>query len=1043
MTEVIFSKFSNERAEAFQIRTDILIDSQGKRIVRKSALCEAARAHISKIYDWYVKLQPGYENAELSVNRCSLSEDGSYVDLEYLEGTTFQDYLDTLYEEGRFEELIEQICFFADRIKKTGVQEKFIMSPAFQKVFGTPELVGTKFASSLNNIDLIFPNIIMNTTWNIIDYEWTFDFQIPVDFIIYRAIHYYLMSSKRSKLKYMGVYEAVGITQADINVYEEMEHCFQLYILGDTFGLANLYPLIAKEAYDLEHTVKGEEKFQEESKIQIYLDEGRDFIEAESFWVSPVVGKEHIYEFPITDKTLRIRIDPANTPGILRFKEAYLIGNRVRDLEFKTNGELMTVDNYAYSTEDPFITFAGFERQKGMFHIEFVYERVELGVLNSVYHLIEKRKEQERLKLAYEDMAPQYQNALREATEYRKLVGSVFWKVSKPLRVSIDGVKNFFHHHYWMVASLKNGKKILSCHGVKGMREANRREWELRKNMHVLNEISLVYDLRDMEAQKAEAANTPQDIKFSIVVPLYNTPELYLRKMIESVLSQTYGNFELCLADGSDRKHRYVGDICKEYRWHDKRVVYQKLKKNMGIADNTNACLAMTSGAYIALFDHDDFLHPSALFRNYQAIKEKQADFIYSDENTFHETIDDAFNPHYKPDFSPDYLRSVNYICHLTVFSRKLYETVGGFRKEFDGSQDYDMILRLTEKAEHIVHIPQVLYYWRAHENSTAADIHAKDYCMVSAKKALAEHLSRVGLSGEVEDASILSWYRIKYPVKGEPLISIIIPNKDHVDYLDRCIQSIENVSTYKNYEIIVVENNSKLNTTFRYYEKLKENKKVQVVTWEKGFNFSAINNYGASFAKGEYLLLLNNDMEVLSPDWLQEMLMFAQRDDVGAVGAKLYYPDDTIQHAGVILGIGGVAGHSHKYYKRNEPGYFGRLVVAQDLSAVTAACVLMKRTVYDQVGGLDEKYQVAFNDVDLCMKIREAGYLIVYTPYAELYHYESVSRGSENTPEKVARFNGEVDCFMKKWHKELEAGDPYYNPNLSLQLEDFSEAIK
>jgi len=446
----------------------------------------------------------------------------------------------------------------------------------------------------------------------------------------------------------------------------------------------------------------------------------------------------------------------------------------------------------------------------------------------------------------------------------------------------------------------------------------------------------------------------------------------------------------------------------------------------------------MATGDYIALFDHDDFLHPSALFRNYEAIKAQGADFLYSDEDTFHETIDDAYNPHHKPDFSPDYLRAVNYICHLTVFSRELYEKVGGFRSEFDGSQDYDIILRLTEQAKKIVHIPQVLYYWRAHEQSTAQDIHAKDYCMVSAKKALAEHLERIGLKGTVEDAAVLSWYRMRYEIEGNPKVSIIIPNKDHIDLLKRCIDSIKQVSTYQNFEIIVVENNSENQSTFAYYDSLKGDEKIKVVVWEDEFNYSAINNFGATFATGDYVLLLNNDMEVLAPDWLQEMLMFAQREDVGAVGAKLYYPDDTIQHAGVILGIGGVAGHSHKYYKRGDHGYFARLQVAQNLSAVTAACMLMPKKVFDEVGGLDARYKVAFNDVDLCMRIRKAGYLIIYTPYAELYHYESVSRGSEDTPEKVARFNGEVQLFMENWGAELEAGDPYYNKNLSLIYEDF-----
>ena len=529
--------------------------------------------------------------------------------------------------------------------------------------------------------------------------------------------------------------------------------------------------------------------------------------------------------------------------------------------------------------------------------------------------------------------------------------------------------------------------------------------------------------------------------RFSILTPLYNTPEVFLREMIESVLAQTYENWELCLADGSDDAHAYVERVVREYMAHDNRsrprIVYKRLAENKGISENTNACLAMAGGDYIALLDHDDILHPEALYLYTKEILECGAEFLYSDEAQFHETINDAYDPFYKPDFSPDYLRSLNYICHLTAFSRNLYEQVGGFRNEFDGSQDYDMVLRLAEKAQHIVHVPKVLYYWRAHAQSTAQDVRAKDYCIDASKRALAEHLKRVGLKGTVEDSPVFGWYRMKYEIESEPLISIIIPNKDNIEMLRRCIDSILLRSSYQNFEIIVVENNSEQQSTFQYYEALTD-ERISVVRWMREFNYPAINNFGATFAKGEYILLLNNDTEVIAPDWLQEMLMFAQRKDVGAVGAKLYYPDDTVQHAGVILGIGGVAGHSHKHFSKKSPGYFGRLVLVQNLSAVTAACMMMPKKVFDEVGGLDEAYRVAFNDVDLCMKIRKADYWIVYTPYAELYHYESVSRGYEDTPEKMERFNREAKWFKSLWSDELAAGDPYYNENLSLVYEDF-----
>lgn len=555
-----------------------------------------------------------------------------------------------------------------------------------------------------------------------------------------------------------------------------------------------------------------------------------------------------------------------------------------------------------------------------------------------------------------------------------------------------------------------------------------------------LKKIAKDYYISAQRREQEENAQFPKDIKFSVLVPLYNTPESFLKAMIESVQAQTYKNWELCLADGSDREHSFVGEICKNYADGDKRIKYEKLEKNLGISENTNACIRMATGEYIALFDHDDLLHPSALYEVMRAICEHGADFIYTDENTFSEEPRDAYNPHFKPDFSPDTLRSYNYICHLSVFSRELLDSVGYFRGEYDGSQDYDLILRLTEKAKKVFHIRRILYYWRAHKNSVAQDVGAKPYTVTAAKKALAAHLERCGLKGEVLDSSVPTTYHIKYEIDGNPLISVIIPNKDHTDDLDICLKSLYEKSLYKNFEVIIVENNSTEKETFEYYEALtKKHCNIKIVKWEGNFNYSAINNFGVSYAKGEYILLLNNDVEIINGSCLEEMLMFAQRKDVGAVGAKLYYSDDTVQHAGVILGLGGTAGHAHKHFGRSHPGYMARASIAQNLTACTAACLMMRRDVFDEVGGLDESFEVAFNDVDLCMKIRKKGYLVVFTPYAELYHYESKSRGNDSTPEKLERFRGEIDRFKEKWQKQLDDGDPYYNPNLTLTRDDFS----
>lgn len=555
-----------------------------------------------------------------------------------------------------------------------------------------------------------------------------------------------------------------------------------------------------------------------------------------------------------------------------------------------------------------------------------------------------------------------------------------------------------------------------------------------------LKKIAKDYYISAQRRAQEENAQFPKNIKFSVLVPLYNTPESFLKAMIESVQAQTYKNWELCLADGSDSEHSFVGEICKKYADGDKRIKYEKLEKNLGISENTNACIRMATGEYIALFDHDDLLHPSALYEVMRAICEHGADFIYTDENTFSEEPRDAYNPHFKPDFSPDTLRSYNYICHLSVFSRELLDSVGYFRSEYDGSQDYDLILRLTEKAKKVFHIRKILYYWRAHKNSVAQDVAAKPYTVTAAKKALAAHLERCGLKGEVLDSSVPTTYHIKYEIDGNPLISVIIPNKDHTDDLDICLKSLYEKSSYKNFEVIIVENNSTEKETFEYYEAIaQKHGNIKIVKWEGNFNYSAINNFGVNYAKGEFILLLNNDVEIINGSCLEEMLMFAQRKDVGAVGAKLYYSDDTVQHAGVILGLGGTAGHAHKHFGRSHPGYMARASIAQNLTACTAACLMMRRDVFDEVGGLDESFEVAFNDVDLCMKIRKKGYLVVFTPYAELYHYESKSRGNDSTPEKLERFRGEIDRFKEKWQKQLDDGDPYYNPNLTLTRDDFS----
>lgn len=617
-----------------------------------------------------------------------------------------------------------------------------------------------------------------------------------------------------------------------------------------------------------------------------------------------------------------------------------------------------------------------------------------------------------------------------------RIKNNPLWKMSAPLRRGMHFV-------------IRQRDRLKNCGNLRGVLAKLKYKKIERQAMENYGTKSFP---DEAEAKKQRECVFPYMPKISILVPLYNTPEEFLREMIESVTGQTYENWELCLADGSDSEHAYVAEIVKEYQYRDKelqkdRILYRKLEQNEGISGNTNQCLTMATGEFIGLFDHDDVLHPSALYEYVKVINEKQADYIYCDETTFKSgNINHMLTMHFKPDYAIDNLRANNYICHFSVFARELLDGTELFRSKFDGSQDHDMILRLTDRAKNVVHVPKLLYYWRSHPGSVAADIGAKPYAIEAARGAVADHLKRHGFEHFqiTSTRAFETIFKIRYQIIGSPKISIIIANKDHVADLKRCITSILEKSTYENFEMIVVENNSTEKETFDYYKELSEEEKVKVITYEGAFNYSAVNNLGVSHASGEYILLLNNDTQVITVNWMEELLMYAQREDVGAVGGKLYYADKTIQHAGVVLGLGAhrTAGHSHYKQHRENLGYMGRLCYAQNVSAVTGACLLVKKSLFDEVGGLEESFAISLNDVDFCLKLRKKGYLNVFTPFAELYHFESISRGLDDNGEKAERYNRESEQFRSKWREVLEAGDPYYNPNFSLDRSDFALKI-
>ena len=986
MEQVLYTKYNSMRQPAYRIITEIR-ENNGEKYVVKRAGEPAAEEHMHRMKENRKLLADAYPDIFV----LPMEEGKTGIRFPFIQGKNLKNELIDGYTD--LDQFVRETAEKLDRMLavKPDCLCGFEQTQAFTTIFGNGVPQGSP-AVCPANVDALFTNFMeQDGRLYCIDYEWVFDFPVPTGFIRYRALrylHYELEKSLLDGITLTDFLHKFGIGNADQVLFEQMEYHFQFLVHGEKLKYHYLHRYQKAHESPVEIVEKLNCSIREKDTHIANLSES---LRGNEKAVAELQNGIHKQDLAIQEQ--RQTIDDLN--------------GMIHEQDHAIQEQRQTIDdlNEMIHQKDTQIN-----QQKQAIHDKDVH----IGNLDSMLRTTE---------------------ALRDAYErqYQEISNAFFWRITKPARSAVIRIRTLAQKSDNVYQCLRFAKTVIGS----GPRTA-KANW--KQHYEEKHHPTLAYWPSDDQYRTEQQTTFGRNIRFSILVPLYNTPEDYLTVMIDSVVRQTYGNWELCLADGSDAEHAYVGKICRKLARGEKRIKYRKLDDNRGISENTNACLDMATGDYIGLFDHDDLLHPSALHEYMQAICGQDADFLYSDENTFHETPADAYWPHYKPDYSPDTLRSYNYICHFTVFSRELLEKAGGgFRKEYDGSQDYDIILRLTEKAKHIVHIPKVLYYWRSHKDSTASDIAAKPYTMDAARAAIAAHLERTGLKGSVENARIPSTYKVQYEIKGNPLISIIIPNKDHADDLDKCLKSIREKSTWTNLEIIVVENNSTKQQTFDYYRKIEQDERIRVIRWEREFNYSAINNFGAQHAAGEYLLLLNNDIEIITPDWIEQMLMFTQRPDVGAAGAMLYYPDDTVQHAGVILGIGGVAGHSHKYFARGEYGYASRMAIAQNLSGVTAACIMIPRKVWDKVGGLDEGFAVAFNDVDLCMKIRQAGYLIVWTPFAELYHHESKSRGQEDNAEKQMRFKGEIDRFMAKWGKELEKGDPYYNPNLTLITEDFA----
>lgn len=784
----------------------------------------------------------------------------------------------------------------------------------------------------------------------------------------------------------------------------------------------------------------------------LFLDTGSGF-HAQSPTLSRVISpNETGLEFDVSEHPVlrSVRFGPANEPVVvdaLGASAETFEGSALTLQPVDHNAVHCDGSRWYFADPDPWVTFE--IPQSGVGKVRFTLQFAETGkaaarcILEKRHSIMEEQGEKLRKQM---HRIVTLENLARVKESRIQVLG----KQIQAKDVHIDNLERELERIHsmfiWRIVNmmrlLKRSADTLREEGVTAVWKKARSYLRRRRGGPTLAVYRRDYDkwveqtaLTDSDRKKIRKGieRFSYRPKISIVMPVYNVERRWLEKALDSVLAQLYENWELCIADDASTEP-HIRKTLEAYENKDPRIRVAYLSENRGISLASNEALALATGEFVALLDNDDELTENALYENVRLLNQyPYADMIYSDEDKL-DMDGKRCEPHFKPDWSPEMYLCHNYTCHFGVYRKSLIDEIGGFRKGYEGSQDYDLVLRFIEKTENIYHIPKVLYHWRMIPGSAADSTDAKRYAYVAGKQAVEDYVRRNGIDGVVEDGLFLGSYRVRYRLRGTPEVSIIIPFRDKASVLETCVDSILRKTTYPRYRILLVDNGSREEETIQYLKGLEPQPAIQVLKYDRPFNYSAINNYAASQTDSEYVLFLNNDTEVISKDWIEVMLEHAQREEVGGVGALLYYPDDTVQHAGVILGLGGIAGHSHSRVSRESFGYFGRMKVVHNLSAVTAACMMTRRSLFEEVGGFDESVTHAFNDVDLCLKIREKGYRIVYTPYAELYHHESLSRGYEDTPEKQARFQREIDYIYARWKTVLEAGDPYYNPNLTLK---------
>ena len=1131
---ILFTKFSNERSRALSIKTNIISDGGAKKVRKYPAFPEAMN-HIHNIARYYTLL--GEQFSGTRFEPCPLREEKGYVEFDFLEGESFEKEADSFLFRHR-EKLNAFLAELFSEIEKTAT-ETFVKTEAFEKVFGKTDLPEGMACMKVTNVDLVLENIInLQGSWKMIDYEWTFDFPVPVKYVEWRILHYYVEgNSKRVFLKDKGIYDLLDVNAGELSAFAKMEESFQQYIRGEHTPLRNLYKDISDGYVNVGEMLLNYNNNEPKKVPHIYYDIHGGFTPEDSCAIEGVEGEEIKTSFKL-EGVNRLRFDPSEMPVYLIIDKLETdTGFEIEIEDEDTNGCRISQEEFVFETEDPWIKIKGWPEGSGELILEFRFWIIDKGFAkllsdkmmdnNIRYANMMRVINAESETIISSRAAASALEGTKPMRAYRKLRGKLgkgdpflgvqpgfngteagifFSADQKSYRDDEMFVRGWAYARYAVDESIEifdaNGAKVpakiertirpditdafklysgrkcgfeahMDYKDIKALpltfvvneprgaqsfvvelemdpaKRRERRRLIAEGKIKAPGEPPLMYDdwVRDYmplpsEIEAQREVHFPYEPLISIVIPLFNTPVPFLKALIDSIMQQSYGRLELCLADASTNDD--VENYIKENYSGESRIIYKRLGDNKGISENTNCAIQMASGDFIMFSDHDDIVAKNALFEIVKAINDyEDVDVVYTDEDKIDMEGKILYDPHFKPDFDLDLLRSNNYFCHIVVARKTLVDKVGHLNGDFDGAQDFDYVLRLCEKARRVSHVPMPLYHWRSHPASTAGNPESKLYAYENGRRAVQAHYDRLGLKAKAYMTKYYGRYRSIFEVQGEPLVSIIIPNKDHKEDLKRAIDSIFDKTTYKNYEIIVVENGSTQDDILEYYDEIQNShENVKVVKFTEPFNYSRVNNFGVANSKGEYLLFLNNDVEVIEPDWMKEMLGYCERKDVGVVGARLLYPDDTVQHVGVIIGLGGAAGHMFYGAPAEAFTYAGRGNSTQDLSAVTAACMMTKREVYEKAGGFDERFVVAFNDADYCLKVRDLGLLVVLNIYAELYHYESVSRGSDKAKddkERHDRFLKEADAFRAKWPVYFEKGDPYYNPNLDLTRSDFA----